>query len=315
DAKAIEQMKDGVRIVNCARGGLIVEADLASAIESGKVAGAAIDVFEVEPATDSVLFGLPNVVCTPHLGAATSEAQENVALQVAEQMSAYLTRGAVTNALNMPSISAEEAPRLTPFVKLADTLGSFVGQVTDDPIRKVEILYDGHVASMNIKALSSAVLAGLLRAQVSDVNMVSAPVMASERGMQLLEMTREKSGVFDGYIQLNVVTNQITRSIAGTVFSDGKPRFIQIKGVNMEAEAGEHMLYTTNRDVPGIVGKLGGMFAESEINIANFYLGRNHAGGDAIALVQLDQPAPAKFLKLLAEAPEIETAKPLEFAI
>ncbi|NKB51094.1 MAG: phosphoglycerate dehydrogenase [Rhizobiaceae bacterium] len=315
DAEAIERMKDGVRIINCARGGLIVETDLAKAIETGKVAGAAIDVFEVEPATDSVLFGLPNVVCTPHLGAATSEAQENVALQVAEQMSAYLTRGAVTNALNMPSISAEEAPLLTPFVKLADTLGSFVGQVTDDPIRKVEILYDGHVASMNTSALSSAVLAGLLRSQVSDVNMVSAPVMASERGMQLLEMTREKSGVFDGYIQLNVVTNHITRSIAGTVFSDGKPRFIQIKGVNMEAEAGEHMLYTTNRDVPGIVGKLGGMFAESEINIANFYLGRNHAGGDAIALIQLDRPAPAEFLRLLDDAPEIESAKPLEFTV
>lgn len=315
DAAAIAKMKDGVRIVNCARGGLIVEADLAAAIKDGKVAGAGIDVFEVEPAKDSVLFGLPNVVCTPHLGAATREAQENVALQVAEQMSAYLTRGAVTNALNMPSISAEEAPRLTPFVKLADTLGSFVGQVTDDPIKKVEILYDGHVASMNIKALSSAVLAGLLRAQVSEVNMVSAPIMASERGIQLLEMTREKSGVFDGYIQLNVVTDNLTRSVAGTVFSDGKPRFIQIKGINMEAEAGAHMLYTTNRDVPGIIGKLGGLFGDEGLNIANFYLGRNHEGGDAIALVELDQPVTAEFLKKLQDAPEIDSAKPLEFTV
>ncbi|NKB50884.1 MAG: phosphoglycerate dehydrogenase [Rhizobiaceae bacterium] len=315
DAAAIGKMKDGVRIVNCARGGLIVEADLADAINAGKVAGAGIDVFEVEPAKDSVLFGLPNVVCTPHLGAATSEAQENVALQVAEQMSAYLTRGAVTNALNMPSISAEEAPRLTPFVKLADTLGSFVGQVTDAPVKKVEILYDGHVASMNTKALSSAVLAGLLRAQVSEVNMVSAPIMASERGIQLLEMTREKSGVFEGYVQLNVVADGLTRSIAGTVFSDGKPRFIQIKGINMEAEAGAHMLYTTNRDVPGIIGRLGGMFGDEGLNIANFYLGRNHEGGDAIALVELDQPVTAEFLKKLQDTPEIDSAKPLEFAI
>ncbi len=315
DAAAISNMKDGVRIVNCARGGLIVEADLADAINAGKVAGAGIDVFEVEPAKDSVLFGLPNVVCTPHLGAATSEAQENVALQVAEQMSAYLTRGAVTNALNMPSISAEEAPRLTPFVKLADTLGSFVGQVTDAPVKKVEILYDGHVAAMNTKALSSAVLAGLLRAQVSEVNMVSAPIMASERGIQLLEMTREKSGVFDGYIQLNVVTDGLTRSVAGTVFSDGKPRFIQIKGINMEAEAGAHMLYTTNRDVPGIIGKLGGMFGDEGLNIANFYLGRNHEGGDAIALVELDQPVTQEFLKKLLDTPEIDSAKPLEFTI
>ena len=315
DANAIEKMKDGVRIINCARGGLIVEADLAEALKSGKVAGAGIDVFEVEPATDSVLFGLPNVVCTPHLGAATTEAQENVALQVAEQMAAYLTRGAVTNALNMPSISAEEAPRLTPFVKLADTLGSFVGQVTDSPVKKVEILYDGHVSSMNTKALSSAVLAGLLRAQVSDVNMVSAPVMAGERGIKLTEMTREKSGVFEGYIQLNVMTDEVTRSIAGTVFSDGKPRFIQIKGINMEAETGEHMLYTTNRDVPGIIGKLGSMFGEEGINIANFYLGRDHAGGDAIALVELDNAVPDAFLEKLESTPEIDSAKKLEFVI
>ncbi len=315
DAKALEQVKEGVRIVNCARGGLIDEAALADALKAGKVAGAGIDVFEVEPATDSPLFGLPNVVCTPHLGAATKEAQENVALQVAEQMSAYLTRGAVTNALNMPSISAEEAPRLIPFVKLAETLGSFVGQVTESAVKQVEILYDGHVSEMNTKALSSAVLAGLLRSQMSDVNMVSAPVMASERGIKLVEMNREKSGVFDGYIQLNVITEETSRSIAGTVFSDGKPRFIQIKGINMEAEAGEHMLYTTNRDVPGIIGRLGGMFGEAGINIANFYLGRDKAGGDAISLISVDAAVPADFLEMLKNAPEIDSAKALEFSL
>ncbi|MFD0915280.1 phosphoglycerate dehydrogenase [Pseudahrensia aquimaris] len=313
DAAAIAKMKDGVRIVNCARGGLIVEADLAEAIKSGKVAGAGIDVFEVEPATDSVLFGLPNVVCTPHLGAATTEAQENVAVQVAEQMAAYLTRGAVSNALNMPSITAEEAPRLTPFVKLAETLGSFVGQVTESAIKDVQILYDGHVSEMNTKALSSAVLAGLLRPQMADVNMVSAPVMASERGIRLMEINRAKSGVFDGYIRIDVTTATTTRSIAGTVFSDGKPRFIQIKGINMEAEAGPHMLYTTNGDTPGIIGKLGTMFGEAGINIANFYLGRNKPGGDAIALVELDAPVPDDFLEKLQGHPDITSAKPLEF--
>ena len=315
NADALAKMKDGVRIINCARGGLIVEADLAAAIKSGKVAGAGVDVFEVEPAKNSVLFGLPNVVCTPHLGAATKEAQENVAIQVAEQMAAYLTRGAVSNALNMPSISAEEAPQLSPFVKLADTLGSFVGQVTESPIQQVEILYDGHVSQMNTKALSSAVLAGLLRSQMADVNMVSAPVMASERGIKLLEMNREKTGVFEGYIQLNVVTSDTSRSIAGTVFSDGKPRFIQIKGINMEAEAGEHMLYTTNRDVPGIIGKLGGLFASADVNIANFYLGRDKEGGDAIALVELDEPVTKEFLKVLENTPEIASAKKLEFTL
>ena len=151
NAEALAKMKDGVRIINCARGGLIVEADLIAALKSGKVAGAGFDVFEVEPATESPLFGLENVVCTPHLGASTSEAQENVALQVAEQMSDYLVKGAVSNAINMPSITAEEAPTLKPFIKLAEVLGAFVGQVTEDPIKEVEILFDGSTAAMNTK--------------------------------------------------------------------------------------------------------------------------------------------------------------------
>ncbi len=315
DAKAFAKMKDGVRIVNCARGGLVVEADLAEALKSGKVAGAAIDVFEVEPAKDSVLFGLPNVVCTPHLGAATSEAQENVAQQVAEQMSAYLTRGAVSNALNMPSITAEEAPLLTPFIKLADTLGSFIGQVTEEAVQKVEILYDGHVAKMNTKALTSAAIAGLLRTQMEDINMVSAPVIAHERGIQVTESTREKSGVFEGYIRVSIETANGVRSVAGTVFSDGKPRFIQIKGINMEAEANQHMVYVTNEDVPGIVGKLGSLFGSMDINIAHFYLGRDKPGGDAIALLAIDTLVDPEFLNQLQALPMIHRAKALEFAI
>ena len=312
---SLAKMKDGVRIVNCARGGLIVEADLAEALKSGKVAGAAIDVFEVEPAKDSVLFGLPNVVCTPHLGAATTEAQENVAQQVAEQMSAYLTRGAVSNALNMPSITAEEAPLLTPFIKLADTLGSFVGQVTEEAIQKVEILYDGHVGKMNTKALTSAVMAGMLRTQMEDINMVSAPVIAHERGIQVTESTREKSGVFEGYIRVAVETAEGMRAIAGTVFSDGKPRFIQIKGINMEAEAAPHMVYVTNNDVPGIVGKLGSLFGSMDINIAQFYLGRDKPGGDAIALLAIDTQVEQQFLEQLQALPMINKAQPLEFTI
>ncbi len=313
DAAAIAKMKPGVRSINCARGGLVVEADLAEAIKSGQVAGAGFDVFEVEPAVDSPLFGLPNVVCTPHLGASTTEAQENVAIQVAEQMADYLVNGAVSNSLNMPSITAEEAPKLTPFVKLAEVLGSFAGQLTDSPITEVEILYDGHVAGMNTKALTSAALAGLLRPLVSVVNMVSAPVMIKERGIKLKETTQDKSGVFDGYIRVRVVTEQQTRSVAGTVFSDGKPRFIQIKGINMEAEAGRYMLYTTNNDVPGIIGMLGMTLGKAKVNIANFHLGRDTEGGDAIALLYLDAPLPEDVLSIVASQPEIEQAKSLEF--
>ena len=308
-------MKTGVRIVNCARGGLIVEADLVAALKSGKVAGAGIDVFEVEPATDSALFGLPNVVCTPHLGAATSEAQENVALQVAEQMSDYLVKGAVTNAINMPSISAEEAPLLRPFVNLAEVLGAFVGQVTEDPIKEVEILFDGATSEMNTRALISATLAGLMRPQVADINMVSAPIMAKERGIILSEIKRDKSGVFDGYIKLTVKTARQTRAIAGTCFSDHKPRFIQIKGINLDAEVGQHMLYTTNKDVPGIIGLLGGVCGKAGVNIANFQLGRNKPGGDAIALLYLDAPFPADVLEELRSNEKIDSAKPLHFDV
>lgn len=315
NAETIAKMKDGVRIINCARGGLIVEKDLVAALKAGKVAGAGIDVFEVEPATENELFHLPNVVCTPHLGASTSEAQENVALQVAEQMADYLIKGAVSNAINMPSITAEEAPRLKPFVKLAEVLGAFVGQVTDEPIQEVEVLFDGSTAGMNTRALVSAALAGLIRPQVADVNMVSAPVMVKERGIILSEVRRDKSGVFDGYIKLTVKSASLTRSIAGTCFSDGKPRFIQIKGINLDAEVGQHMLYTTNNDTPGMIGMLGTICGKNGVNIANFSLGRDNPGGNAIAMLYLDERIPDHVLEELRVNKAIVSAKPLEFDI
>ena len=314
-AEAIAKLKPGVRIINCARGGLVDEAALAEAIKAGKVAGAAFDVFAEEPAVNSPLFGLDNVICTPHLGASTTEAQENVALQVAEQMSDYLVKGAVSNALNMPSITAEEAPKLTPFVKLAQHLGAFVGQVTDEPIKKVEITYDGGVAKMNINAMTAAAIAGLIKSQVQDVNMVSAPIMAKERGIQISETVQDKSGVFDSYIKLRIVTEKQERSVAGTVFSDGKPRFIQIKGINLDAEIGRYMIYTTNHDVPGIIGTLGTVFGGAGVNIANFQLGRNRPGGDAIALLYIDQPAPEGVLADLLATGLFQRANALEFDV
>ena len=315
DAQAIMKMKDGVRIINCARGGLIVEEDLVTALKSGKVAGAALDVFAIEPANENPLFNLPNVVATPHLGASTKEAQENVAIQVAEQMADYLVNGAVSNALNMPSISADEAPKLLPFVKLAEYLGGFVGQVTDSPIKKFEILYDGEVANMNTSALTSAALAGLIKSQVAEVNMVSAPVMAKERGILVSETKRDKSGVFESYVKINVVTENQQRSIAGTVFSDAKPRFIQIKGINLDAEVGRYMIYTTNRDVPGIIGALGSILGNAGVNIANFNLGRDKIGGDAIALLYVDQPVDKDLVAKLLEGGLFNQVKPMEFNI
>jgi len=304
-----------VRIVNCARGGLVDEDALADALKEGRVAGAAFDVFAVEPATESPLFNLPNVVVTPHLGASTSEAQENVALQVAEQMSDYLLTGAVTNALNMPSVTAEEAKVMGPWIQLAGHLGAFIGQLTDEPIKAVNILYDGVAAGMNLEALDCAAIAGLLKPYNPEINMVSAPLIAGERGIKTSRTTQPKSGAFEGYIKLTMVTEQRERSIAGTVFSDGKPRFIQIKGINIDAEIGENMLYTTNKDVPGIIGTLGGVMGENGVNIANFTLGRTQTSGDAIALLYLDVPVPDAVQDQLKRTGLFQMVSPLAFDV
>ncbi|MBE0452918.1 phosphoglycerate dehydrogenase [Roseovarius autotrophicus] len=313
--EALEKTKKGVRIINCARGGLVDEAALADLLKSGHVAGAAFDVFAEEPATENPLFGLPNVVCTPHLGAATTEAQENVALQVAEQMSDYLLTGAVSNALNMPSVTAEEAKVMGPWISLAGHLGNFVGQMTDEPIKAVNILYDGVASEMNLGALTSAAMAGIMKSVNPEVNMVSAPIVAKERGVKISTTKQDKSGAFEGYIKITVVTELRERSIGGTVFSDGKPRFIQIKGINIDAEIGRHMVYTTNEDVPGIIGTLGQTMGENGVNIANFTLGRAEARGEAIALLYVDEPVPAKAIKALEATGKFQQIRTLEFDV
>lgn len=313
--KALEQTKAGVRIINCARGGLIDEDALVEALKSGHVAAAALDVFAVEPATESPLFDLPNVVCTPHLGASTIEAQENVALQVAEQMSDYLLAGAVQNAINMPSVTAEEAKVMDPWIKLAAYLGDFVGQMTDEPIEAIDILYNGHTIEMNTAALNAAAVAGIMKATNPDVNMVSAPVIAKDQGINIATTTQSKTGVFDAYIKLTVVTGHRERSIAGTVFSDKRPRFIQIKGINIDAEIGQHMLYTTNRDIPGIIGTLGQTLGDNGVNIANFTLGRSERGEEAIALLYLDEQPPQKALDDLEKTGRFQQVRPLEFEV
>ncbi len=314
-AENLAKTKKGVRIINCARGGLVDEAALAELLKSGHVAGAAFDVFAEEPAKENPLFNLPNVVVTPHLGAATSEAQENVALQVAEQMSDYLLTGAVQNALNMPSVTAEEAKIMGPWIKLSGHLGNYIGQMTDEPIKAVNILFDGEASGMNLKALTAATIAGIMKTANPDVNMVSAPVIAKERGVKISTTKQDQSGAFEGYVKITIVTETRERSIAGTVFSDGKPRFIQIKGINIDAEVGEHMLYTTNEDVPGIIGTLGTILGKNDVNIANFTLGRASAKGEAIALLYIDAPLPQQAIDDLKGTGLFKQVKPLSFDV
>ena len=313
NAKTLAAMKKGVRLINCARGELVDEAALCEALKSGHVAGAALDVFREEPATQSCLFGLPNVVCTPHLGASTMEAQENVALQVAEQMSDYLLRGAITNAVNFPSISAEEAPKLKPFIALAEKLGSFAGQLTETGLSRVQITYEGLVAQMNTRALTSAAIAGLLRPMLQDVNVVSAPIVAKDRGIIVEETRREAAGDYESLITVTVATDRQSRHVSGTVFADGRPRIVNIKGIRMDAEFGPSMIYITNLDKPGFIGKFSSTLGDAGINIATFHVGREAAGGDAIALIEIDGELSPEVLAKVRALPQVQQAKPLHF--
>ena len=313
DGDAIAKMKDGVRIVNCARGGLVDEQALRDALESGKVAGAAFDVYSEEPAKENVLFNAPNMICTPHLGASTDEAQVNVAVQVAEQMSDYLLTGAITNAINFPSVSAEEAPKLRPYAQLAEQLGLFAGQLIETGLQEIRVEFVGDIGDLNTKTLTAAAVCGVLRPQLADVNMVSASVIAQERGIQVEETRRGSEGAYGQYMRLTVKTERQERSVAGTVFSDGKPRIIQVRGINMEASLDDNMLYVENSDKPGFIGALGTVLGEAGVNIANFNLGRDEEAGKALALIGVDQPVNEQVLEKTSGLDHVVDAKRLSF--
>jgi D-3-phosphoglycerate dehydrogenase / 2-oxoglutarate reductase len=314
-AENIAKTRKGVRIINCARGGLIDEAALLEALNSGHVAGAALDVFLEEPATSNPLFGHPNIVCTPHLGAATTEAQENVALQVAEQMADYLLKGAITNAVNFPSISAEEAPRLKPFVALAEKLGSFLGQLTEATIKGIRIEYEGEVSKLNTRALTAAAVTGVLRPFLPEINMVSAPLVARDRGILIEEVKREqpRKGDFESFIRIIVDAEDMPRHAGGTVFQDGKPRVTEIRDIAIDAAFEPYMIYVRNADKPGFIGKFGMVLSEAGVNIATFALGRDNPGGDAICFVAVDEPVSAKVLEAIEAIPQVKRARAVNF--
>ena len=309
----LARTKRGVRIINCARGGLIDEAALKDALESGHVAGAALDVFAEEPAKANPLFGAPGLVATPHLGASTTEAQVNVAIQVAEQMSDFLVRGGVTNALNMPSLSAEEAPKLRPYMEIAEKLGSLVGQVEGRRIACVSIEVEGAAAGLNQKPITGAVLAGLMRVYSDTVNMVNAPFLAKERGLDVREVRHDREGDYHTLIRVTVDTPDGERSVAGTLFGNSAPRLVDMFGIAIEADLTGEMIYIVNEDRPGFIGRLGTALGEAGVNIGTFHLGRREAGGEAVALVSVDGHISPAVVKRLEALPGVKKVKPLRF--
>ena len=314
-ADALNKTKKGVRIVNCARGGLVDELAIAAALKSGHVAGAAFDVFEVEPATDNVLFGFDNVIATPHLGASTTEAQEKVALQVAEQMADYLMKGAVTNALNMASVSAEEAPILKPYMALGGLLGSFLGQVEADGITTVVIEFDGKAAALNPEPVVAATLAGLLGPAMESVNMVNAAAVASSNGIAVSTVRHDRQCDYETLLRVTISHKTGDRTIAGTLVGGNKPRIVEVQHIAVESDFPSHLLYLRNYDKPGFIGDLGSLCGKHGINIATFHLGRREAGGEAIALVEIDGGLPKTMLPEIRALDQVVRADVLHFAL
>ncbi len=312
-AENLAKTKKGVRIINCARGGLIDEAALKAGLDSGHIGGAALDVFLQEPAKDSPLFGTPNFVSTPHLGASTDEAQVNVAIQVAEQMSDYLMSGGITNALNVPSLSAEEAPRLKPYMALAEKLGSLVGQLTTGSIARISVHSEGAAAELNQKPIVAAVLAGFLRTQTDTVNMVNAPLLAKERGIEVREVRTEREGDYHTLLRVSVKTDAGERSVAGTLFGEAAPRVVELFGIKVEADLVGHMLYVVNEDAPGFIGRLGTLLGAAGVNIGTFHLGRRTAGGEAVLLLSIDDAVTPELLAQVRALPGVKTVMGLAF--
>ena len=313
-ASRIASLKPGARLINCARGGIVDEAALVAALQSGALAGAAIDVFEDEPATSHPLFGMPNTVVTPHLGASTAEAQAKVSLQIAGDLCDFLLDGAIAHAVNTPSLDAKEAQLLKPWMAVAQTLGTFVGQVTESSILSLSVEFAGEAGAHGTRPLTAAAIAAVLRPALGEgVNTVSALEIARQRGMRVTESVADARGAFGSYIELVISTERQTRSIAGTVYSDGQPRIVQIKGVGLEAKPQPHMIYTTNIDQPGFIGAIGTALGEAGVNIATFALGRAKQGGEAIALLGVDEPPDQSVLERIRRLPMVRQVKPVRF--
>jgi D-3-phosphoglycerate dehydrogenase len=317
--EVIAKMKQGARIINCARGGLVDEAALHEAITNGTIAGAALDVFAQEPpAPENPLLKLDQVIVTPHLGASTAEAQEGVAFTVAEQMRDFLLSGALRGAVNVPALGMKELSLLQPYVSLAESLGRFQAQLVEKPVSEVRIEFAGEIVDVDATPVTRAFVAGLLRDVSARVNVVNAFLIAEERGIKVTTTYVRAGGDVAPAIRTEISIGKSTRTVAGTLFGYGdqrrEGRITEIDGFHLEATPKGHMLVTRNRDVPGVIGQVGTILGERGVNISRFHLGRRERGGEAMALIEIDAPATKQTLQSLRDLEQVISAQPIELS-
>ena len=312
NSDAFSKMKNGVRVINCARGGLIDENSLKEYLDNGKVSSAALDVFVNEPPKNSKLLGTKNLILTPHLGASTAEAQEKVAIQIADQISNYLVTGAISNAVNTFSLSAKEYNLVKPFLKLSRLLGSFAGQLTENAIQKIEIEFEGQASKVNTQPIIQTIISSLLKPTFDNVNIINSISVAKDKSISVAETKHDRVCEYQSCITLSITTDKQKRSVKGTLFGS-KPRIVSIKGIKIEAELLHHNLYISNEDKPGFVSNLSKILADSKINIATFHLGRKESGGEAIALISTDNFIDDAIIEKIKKLPLVIQAKYIQF--
>jgi len=311
--ESISRMKEGVRIINCARGGIVHEQDLYDAIKEGRVAGAALDVFETEPPGDSPLLGLEQVICTPHLGASTREAQENVAVKVAEQIVDYLVNGTIRNAVNFPSIPADQIPKLRPYITLAEKMGAIASQIYEGSISEITLEFRGEAADINTEPVTIAAIEGILNPILEEsVNFVNAPFIAKERGIEVKETRSEGSGDYQSMLVMRVKANGSEHEIAGTLYGKKEPRIVRIDNFPVEIIPDGIMLYIQNNDKPGVIGSIGTLLGENNINIARMHFGRESRGGRAISVVNVDSEVSTEILEKIRAMPNINSVNVIQ---
>jgi len=316
NADSLKKMKKGIRLVNCARGELVDEAALAGAVKQGHVAAAALDVFCNEPLKNSPLQALENVILTPHIGGSTHEAQEAVGYQIALQVKEYLKDGVIQNAVNVPSVSHEEYLELQPYVVLAERLGAFLAQATEGTLQEISLRYSGKIARGKTELIRNAAVKGILNQRLDEkANLVNAATIATSRGLQIHENTKQQSAGAESILSILLKTSSEEHLVKGAVLHGSEPRLLHVDGISVEAPLERNLIYMRNRDVPGVIGRVGTILAEHRINIADFSLGRRFESAadgkarEAIAVVHVDDPVPESVLDELRKAPAVEQAK------